>query len=370
MIEANPFVYSHPVAARDVVGRDRETSELLGLVRGGHYAIVSAPRRYGKTSLLLKVAELARAEKLHAVSVDFDTVTSAEEAVRRIGAAYHAQLEGRARRAVEEAVRLFSPSVRFGAPGLSVGVRASAAQSRDALAELLELPRRLHERTGRRTLVIFDEFQDLLAVGEGIDGLVRSHIQHHGEQATYLFAGSQVSLMRELFADRERPLYGQAHIMRLKPLPDEPLAEHIFALFERTGRDPGEALAGVVGLASGHPQRAMLLAHHLWEVTPQGTVAGAAEFTQARTRTFAQLEESYRALWGRLTPSERVVLVSLAGGERLYSRVNLERYGLSRSAAQNARDRLISAGQELSVLRGSEPEFVDPLLREWLAQRE
>jgi hypothetical protein len=42
--------------------------------------------------------------------------------------------------------------------------------------------------------VIFDEFQDLLAVGEGLDGLVRSHIQHQGDAASYIFAGSQTSL--------------------------------------------------------------------------------------------------------------------------------------------------------------------------------
>jgi hypothetical protein len=62
MADVNPFVYSRPVAPADVVGRDAELEQLLGLARGGHYATVSAPRRYGKTSLLDRVARDARTE--------------------------------------------------------------------------------------------------------------------------------------------------------------------------------------------------------------------------------------------------------------------------------------------------------------------
>ena len=296
MADVNPFVYSRPVAPADVVGRDAELEQLLGLARGGHYATVSAPRRYGKTSLLDRVARDARVEGMNAVRVDFDTVTSAEEAVRRIAAAYHAQLEGKARRAIEDSVRLLSPSIRFGPSALSVGLSLAPGTERDALSGLLELPARLQARTGRRTLVIFDEFQDLLRVGEGMDGLVRSHIQHHGETATYVFAGSHTSMMRELFANRERPLYGQAHIMRLGPLPDVALGEFIFDRFTATDRDPGEALNALLTLAQGHPQRSMLLAHHLWAATARGGVADAAAWTRALARTRSR---SYRRSMSR-----------------------------------------------------------------------
>ena len=57
----NPFVYSHPVPPADLVDREEETGTLVRLAEGGHAARLSAPRRYGKTSLLRKVKEDAEA---------------------------------------------------------------------------------------------------------------------------------------------------------------------------------------------------------------------------------------------------------------------------------------------------------------------
>jgi hypothetical protein len=91
-------------------------------------------------------------------------------------------------------------------------------EARVALLELLDVPLRLHEAGGGLTVVCMDEFQDLL-VADALDGLVRSVIQHHGEAAAYVFAGSQPSLMRALFSDHERPFYGQARPLELPRLP-------------------------------------------------------------------------------------------------------------------------------------------------------
>ncbi len=64
------------------------------------------------------------------------------------------------------------------------------------LVDRLALPRRLYARDGTRTLVVFDEFQDVLAVADRADAVIRSEIQHHGDAASYIFAGSHVGMMR------------------------------------------------------------------------------------------------------------------------------------------------------------------------------
>ena len=64
-------------------------------------------------------------------------------------------------------------------PGFSVGAGPVRVESRPRFEErtqrlvmgLLDLPVNLFERTGKRTLVAFDEFQALLSVNPGIDGL-------------------------------------------------------------------------------------------------------------------------------------------------------------------------------------------------------
>ena len=48
----NPFRYSGPVAADDLIDRDAEAAQLLATAWEGNNSRVVAPRRFGKTSLL------------------------------------------------------------------------------------------------------------------------------------------------------------------------------------------------------------------------------------------------------------------------------------------------------------------------------
>ena len=137
-----------------------------------------------------------------------------------------------------------------------------------ALHEALDLPLRVFEKTGKRAVVIFDEFQEVLAAEEKIDGLLRSKIQHHADAATYVFAGSHPGLMAELFGSKERPLYGQARPMTLEPLARRAARRHTSTRFAGSGKDVGGALDPILDLVRGHPQRAMLLAHHVWRLVP------------------------------------------------------------------------------------------------------
>jgi hypothetical protein len=363
----NPFTYSHPIAPPDLIGRAPERADLLSLARGGHYATVIAPRRYGKTSLLQAVQDDARAQGMPAVQVDFSGVVGLREATVIVEDSYRGALQGRARRAAVDALR-YMRSVRAGS--VEVGIEVAGAQQEwlRLFGRMLELPVRVAERTTSRVLVIFDEFQDLLAAGDRLDGFVRSHIQHHGDAASYIFAGSQTSLMRELFTDRARPFYGQAQLIKLDPLDNQELSDQIAARFEATGRDPGEALDALLSLAAGHPQRAMLLAHALWRHTPRGATADATTWSRAEDWALDQVAPECEGVWASLDRSERAVLAAVAAGERaLLASGALERHGLTKSAAQYARDKLIASDYLRSGVGGAEP--VDPLLGLWIRQR-
>src|SRR5918994_546533 len=108
---------------------------------------------------------------------------------------------------------------RLRAAGRQLDARTSGRAAQSVLHRLLDLPKTLHDRDGVPTLVVFDEFQDLLVARQAIDGVMRSRIQYHGDAATYVYAGSEPSMMRELFDKRERPLFGQADPLSLGPLP-------------------------------------------------------------------------------------------------------------------------------------------------------
>src|SRR5579884_579602 len=263
MIEdVNPFVYSRPVDPEDVLDRDAETHELLKNAVGGHYVRLYAPRRYGKTSLLKRaLRDGEREEGLIPILVDLYRVNSLADVTIRFERAYARYLKGPVRRKIEELLQLTGLGLSLGAYGISARIQfdPKGADSLAALHALLDLPTKLEQSGGYRAYVALDEFQDVDKVPD-LDGLIRSHIQHQGEVASYVFAGSEPGLMKQLFENRERPLYAQAVPMRLGRLEDADVATHVAGRFAATGRGVGEALKPLLETAQGHPQRTILLA--------------------------------------------------------------------------------------------------------------
>jgi len=158
----------------------------------GNNSRLIAPRRYGKTSLLRRVMGDARREGWAAVYVDFFGVLTLADVAARIERAYAEQLEGGLASWFAGIRRRLHPTMRVGGePQIPAELELSLdPQAEPPLLERLGLPRRILERSGQRTLVVFDEFQDVLAARDRADAIIRSEIQHHGDAASYVFAAS------------------------------------------------------------------------------------------------------------------------------------------------------------------------------------
>ena len=212
----------------------------------------------------------------------------------------------------------------------------------------------------------------MLAGDEHADALIRSRIQHHGDAASYVFAGSHPGLMAQLFGDQERPLYGQSHPIRLSPLDDEDLAAYVGGRFEQTGKDDGEALPSLLATSRGHPQRAMLLAHHLWRVV-EAEGAGTTPCGIARSRaSMKDVSDGFEQSWGRFSVNERRTLTAIAWagvwgrGDSLFSNSTLARFKLSKGTARDVRISLLNSGELMRDDR-EEVVIVDPLWELWIA---
>lgn len=362
----NPFVYSRPLPPDELIDREDEVERMLKLAGGGHFLRLLAPRRYGKTSVLLKVlAEAERAAGMTSVLVDLYGVLGMADVTVRIERAYAAQLKGPIRRRVERFLESTGLGLSLGAYGISVKLQLERRiDPLPALHALLDLPHRAGQ--GGRVLVAFDEFQDVARV-EGLEELLRGHIQHQGDVASYVFAGSEPGMMRLLFEERARPLYAQAEPLELGRLPDTDLAGAIRDRFDATSRSAGDVLVPLLRLTAGHPQRSMLLAHRLWDETPRRATADEEHWLRALDKTRAQTDPEFEALWRGFGVSEQRVLRSIAAsGGALYESARLEAIGLKRSTAHDAATRLVAAA-DLEEDAGRY-RFVDPLLEDWIGR--
>jgi hypothetical protein len=174
-------------------------------------------------------------------------------------------------------------------------------------------------------------------------------------------------LMRELFADRRRAFYGQAAPVELPPLPPEAVAGYIATRFERTGRDVGGALEPLLALAKGHPQRTMLLAHTVWEHTPDGATATEETWEAARERAMRQVRDELRTVWSNLSPSHRRALTAVAENtDALYAAGR--RHGGSRGGAIHAAVKALEDRGEIAQDPSARTGYrlTDPLLAAWI----
>ena len=363
-MDVNPFRYSGPVGSEHLVGRDAETEQLQRTAEEGNNSRLVAPRRYGKTSLLRRLTEEVRLDGWEAVYVDFFGVLTLPDVAARIERAYARDLSGPLARWFD-GLRRSLHEVSVGAGPVKAEVVLAAGTS--ALQDRLDLPRRLHERSGRRVLVVFDEFQGVMTAQNDVDALIRAEIQRHGEAASYVFAGSHVGMMRELFGDRRRAFYAQARELALPPLGDEEVSEFVAQRFAASGRDVGRGLAPLLGLAAGHPQRTMLLAHSLWESTPARGTADEATFAAALTQTMGELLSEFQGIWSGLPTGQRRVLGQIADNTAgLYAVSGAGGRGGSVGSALSA---LTARGEVLpDPTARTGARVVDPLLALWVRE--
>lgn len=367
----NPFRFVGPVAPASLIDRREELDLLARAVATGVSVRLAGPRRFGKTSVI--DAHLARmAATGHRVArVDLSRVSTVTDVCVRLVRAYQ-PFGGAARGALARIAQRLG--VTIGAAGIAVTLSParteppSDEQARYLLAEVLDLPATLDD--GDRTVVALDEFQDVLTADRDLDGLLRSVIQHHGDRVSYLFAGSAPTMMRALFEDRERPFYGQARPIAIGRLPAEETARDIDATLRRHELDGGDATAQIVALGAGHPQRTMLLAHHLFELLDVGSGEGDAGALAARSLDLAlhDTADAHATVWDQLDRPERAVAFALADGLPPTSHAVAERSRMPRSTLADALGRLTREGQHVEV-GDHGPAIVDPLLEIWLRRR-
>src|SRR5919204_5218824 len=377
----NPFVHRFHASASELIDREEDLTVLVRRMAEGGRVRLAAPRGYGKTTLAEAVLARARDEGAFAVRVDLYGVTSRMTLCSRVEEAFERELRGT--RGTWSKARA-KVARRGGGLQLPAGLGGAQIGPEDAerrLLDALDLPGQL---AGAGPVVVcYDEFQEVLRAGGaerdrrgrprpgGLDAVIRTVTQRHGDAVGYLFCGSLPSLLGELFEHPDSPFYRQADPVTLDPMPRAALGDYIEGRFAATDRDVGHALEPLLDLARGHPRAAMILAHALWEELPESQTAEAGTWQRALQRLPDYVtEDEMHARWDALTPIQQKVAEVVARREGSpFSVAVLTRYGETKDAVQGA----VEALERASILvrergRPFRGALVDPLFELWIAQ--
>jgi hypothetical protein len=88
------------------------------------------------------------------------------------------------------------------------------------------------EKLDKRVCLAIDEFQQIACYPEkGVEALLRSHIQFM-HNVRFIFSGSRMHMMEEMFLSPNRPFYQSTQLMTLSPLHEDIYYEYARRFFE------------------------------------------------------------------------------------------------------------------------------------------
>lgn len=368
--EKNPYHYGTPAEGEHFVGREGELAALLSRLRNGINMAVTSPRRYGKTSLLLRAErELAEEEAavLH-VNVlrcrDEGALAGelAGDAFRAPGGRWH-----RARHAVPDFLKRLraTPTVTFDGETARFGFEPhlAVADADGVIADVYALVGELAKR--RPAAIVLDEFQAIVDLGEHLPGLLKSLADTH-PQVALVVAGSRKHLMDQLVAAPTAALYNMAERLALGPIPADVMAGYLRARARAGGKSmTGDVAALIIEWAGPIPNDIQRLAYEAYDCA--GPAIDRATVDSGLARVVAHESDTFAERFELLAPGQRRVLLALAeeptsapASAAFTARTGLANHSSVRKALT------VLEHDELVIRRAGRLQVADAFLAVWL----
>jgi AAA+ ATPase superfamily predicted ATPase len=358
----NPFKYGTVVSGDDFADREKELKELTAKLKETVRIFLLAPRRYGKTSLIKSVLDRLKKKGFLVVYLDLYWATSSNEFFELYASNVMRGSKSIARRAVhfmKDFLPRLRPRLRIdagGNPELSLDI--SSDDSAETAEEVFNLPERIAQAEGKRFVVVFDEFQEIMQFdGPVLERQMRAAIQHH-RHVSYLFAGSKTHMLIDMIADETRPFYQMGTLMSLDKIPENEFGAFIAAKFSPSNKKISpEAVGRILEICENVPHYVQLLCFNLWDHFRKAPRISETHIQQALTNTLRSQEPAYLMLWEGLTLHQRKTLKAAAAlkGRLLTAKDSMRQYNLE-SASNVAKS--LKALCKKGILRKEKEAYV------------
>ncbi len=380
MAHTNPFTFGALALDKAFTDREAELRELVRDMQNGQDVLVYAPRRYGKSSLVLRAAQRAIRKGVLVGYCDLMRTPTKERFAAALAKTIYSDLETAAGQAIERATRLFrglriTPTIEVDPIDGALrfvfhGVRQRAAID-DTIEALLALPGQIAAERKRRAVLVFDEFQEIVTLDRHYPNLMRAVFQQQPEVA-HVYLGSKRHVLERIFDDENEPFWRSAKRLEIGPIAPREFGRFLRRRFEETEKGiDDEAVERLLAASGGHPYGTQELAYFLWELVPTGHFARLGDVETALAQVLRSEHNHFAKLWDDAPHAQRLVMLALADEPTgsLYAAEYAERHDLPpKPALQRAIGALVTkevvARAEDGVYRIVEPFFADWLLSE------
>ncbi len=359
----NPFVVTGIVDNPSFCNRRKEQAELKAHIRNAQNVLLFSHRRYGKTSLILKVFKALR--NITPVYVDLYGTTSIEGFIKSLikGASVIEPKSSRFIKIVRETIS--GISISFGFDPISQTPNIGASFERQPAAVDIEAAFQLVKRAARRKKIViaFDEFQEVAGYGSpNFEKELRKILQHH-DHIAYIFAGSQRHMLTQMFNDAKRAFYQMAISMPLDRIATEDYIDWIGDLYLQAGKAIDEtAIRDIVARCENHPKYVQEFFYTLWPSKKIDT----DQINAVENAIIEKRSVEFMNVWDSLSLNQKkaLKLIAATGGQQIFAAESLARYQLN-TASQVVAAMKVLEQRELAAKNGVY-RVCDPVFRKWV----
>lgn len=362
-MKKNPFKFGSIVEEPYFTNRREEIKRVKSVLRSDNNLIIISPRRFGKTSLVLKVLkELGRPF----IFLDLQLVTNSEDLaaqiLKRVYRVYHFEK-------IKQLVKNFRiiPNVTLNPVSNEVEISFKAgSEGKVTVEDVFNLLEKLSGE-GKKLIVVLDEFQEIKSIGRELDSQLRSIIQHH-KNISYIFLGSQESLMKDIFEKKKSPFYHFGYTLKLDKIPEKEFLEYLAAGLKKVTSKPYERGKEILEITKLHPYYTQQLAFNVWELL-NGEEKTENPVREAVSEIIRHHDMDYERLWNRINRTDKKILIgmSLSDAAPLSDEFSRKYFSSAVSTVFSGLKRLALEGLVIKTERGYEID--DPFFKRWIAVR-
>lgn len=365
----NPFLINNYLEPDYFCDREFETNVLIKNITNQTNTAIFAQRRTGKSALIKHVFYHLKQEYT-CIYIDLFSSTNLKDFANMLANAIYFSYKKRKKgQLFLEKIQQLRPIISTNELTGGIEITLDFSPNQNIENTVPQLLKYLDEQA-IKFVVAFDEFQQILSYPEkNVEAILRSCIQEL-RNVQFLFCGSHIHLMNELFNSSKRPFYASCSNLSLGKIPIEkyyPFAQNHFQLnkidFTR------EAMQYILDICNSHTYYVQKILHELYTV--RGKKIDVVE-TQKCIQQILQEQEmiffQYRSL---LTTFQWQLLVAIAKEDKIeqpYANEFISKHKFTATSVKRALSALLEKGMLFYHSNTEKPyyEVQDKFLKLWL----
>lgn len=367
----NAKVFNRGIASGEAFcNRTEESARLTKNIKDVTHTLLISPRRYGKTSLALRVIEGSKLPYTHIdLFMKYDEASITNEFYMGMSSLISQVIKPTAGaiKKLESLLKNLSVSMSVGKFGFEFTLKPRTIEIRKNLKALLMNVDELLVKNKKHAIIFIDEIQAITdsPMSDEVESSLR-FVAQKTKNISFIFSGSNRHLLSKMFDDLSRPLYKLCQRMQLQRIS----ADHYKIFINKFAKSnwkislSDEVLDDICHYTKLHPYYMNILCNYLFELDKPPTPQNVKDYWEKICR---EEQGSVAKDIEFLTPKQKYLLNEIARhpclkeptGQEFVNKVNLTPKGILGAIDTLMRHDLIER------LETGEIRLIDPVLEYW-----